>query len=166
MARIDGLYCPIGLRLAQGLRNRAWLNRHSREQNGWTAVGTTRKLQRARAISRCVAIRRDSLVAINARTARRRQHVGQGARKGCSRRRAGHPLREGQRLGPGNDRRAGFAPVRLAHLQRLARLPALSDPQMVNELATQMTRASAPAPSVEAIARESYRELSLRFPRA
>jgi rhamnose utilization protein RhaD (predicted bifunctional aldolase and dehydrogenase) len=46
---------------------------------------------------------------------------------------------------------AGFAPVRLAHLQRLARLPALSDPQMVNELATQMTRASAPAPSVEAI---------------
>src|SRR5438094_5013660 len=40
---------------------------------------------------------------------------------------------------------AGFAPVRLAHLQRLARLPALSDPQMVNELATQMTRASAPS---------------------
>ncbi len=60
----------------------------------------------------------------------------------------------------------GFAPVRLAHLQRLARLPALSDPQMVNELAIQMTRASAPAPSVEAIARESYLELSLRFPRA
>jgi rhamnose utilization protein RhaD (predicted bifunctional aldolase and dehydrogenase) len=53
--------------------------------------------------------------------------------------------------------------VRLAHLQRLARL---SDPQMINELATQMTRASAPAPSVEAIARESYRELSLRFPSA
>jgi rhamnose utilization protein RhaD (predicted bifunctional aldolase and dehydrogenase) len=60
----------------------------------------------------------------------------------------------------------GLAPVRLAHLQRLARLPAPSDPQMVNELATQMTRASAPAPSVEAIARESYRELSLGFPRA
>ncbi len=46
---------------------------------------------------------------------------------------------------------AGFAPVRLAHLQRLARLPALSDLQMVNELATHLTRASAPAPSVEAI---------------
>ena len=60
----------------------------------------------------------------------------------------------------------GFAPVRLAHLQRLARLPALSDPQVVNELVTQMTRASAPAPSVEAIARKSYREPSLRFPSA
>jgi rhamnose utilization protein RhaD (predicted bifunctional aldolase and dehydrogenase)/NAD(P)-dependent dehydrogenase (short-subunit alcohol dehydrogenase family) len=46
---------------------------------------------------------------------------------------------------------AGFAPVQLEHLRRLARLPALSDPQMVNELATHMTRASAPAPSVEAI---------------
>ena len=46
---------------------------------------------------------------------------------------------------------AGFAPVRLAHLQRLARLPALSDLAMVNELATHVTRASAPAPSVEAI---------------
>jgi len=46
---------------------------------------------------------------------------------------------------------AGFAPVRLAHLERLARLPALSDLDMVNELATHVTRASAPAPSVEAI---------------
>jgi len=46
---------------------------------------------------------------------------------------------------------AGFAPVRLDHLRRLARLPALSDLQMVNELATHLTRASAPAPSVEAI---------------
>ncbi|HEX7155746.1 MAG TPA: class II aldolase/adducin family protein, partial [Burkholderiaceae bacterium] len=46
---------------------------------------------------------------------------------------------------------AGFAPVKLAHLKRLAKLPALSDPQMVNELATHTTRASAPAPSVEAI---------------
>lgn len=45
----------------------------------------------------------------------------------------------------------GFAPVRLAHLKRLAGLPALSDPDMVNELVTNMTRASAPAPSVEAI---------------
>lgn len=46
---------------------------------------------------------------------------------------------------------AGFAPVQLGHLRRLAQLPELSDPQMVNELATHMTRASAPAPSVEAI---------------
>lgn len=45
----------------------------------------------------------------------------------------------------------GFAPVRLAHLKRLAALPALSDPAMVNELVTHMTRASAPTPSVEAI---------------
>jgi rhamnose utilization protein RhaD (predicted bifunctional aldolase and dehydrogenase)/NAD(P)-dependent dehydrogenase (short-subunit alcohol dehydrogenase family) len=46
---------------------------------------------------------------------------------------------------------AGFSPVRMDHLLALARLPALSDPQMVNELRTHMTRASAPTPSVEAI---------------
>jgi rhamnose utilization protein RhaD (predicted bifunctional aldolase and dehydrogenase)/NAD(P)-dependent dehydrogenase (short-subunit alcohol dehydrogenase family) len=46
---------------------------------------------------------------------------------------------------------AGFAPVRMAHLLALARLPSLSDPQMVNELRTRLTRASAPNPSVEAI---------------
>ncbi|MBI5462962.1 MAG: bifunctional aldolase/short-chain dehydrogenase [Gammaproteobacteria bacterium] len=45
----------------------------------------------------------------------------------------------------------GFAPVRMAHLLRLAQLPTLSDPQMVNELRTHMTDASAPTPSVEAI---------------
>jgi rhamnose utilization protein RhaD (predicted bifunctional aldolase and dehydrogenase)/NAD(P)-dependent dehydrogenase (short-subunit alcohol dehydrogenase family) len=45
----------------------------------------------------------------------------------------------------------GFAPVRLATLLKLARLEALSDTQMVNELATQVTRAGAPAPSVETI---------------
>ena len=45
----------------------------------------------------------------------------------------------------------GFAPVRMGHLVKLARLEALADPQMVNELATQVTRAGAPAPSVEAI---------------
>jgi rhamnose utilization protein RhaD (predicted bifunctional aldolase and dehydrogenase)/NAD(P)-dependent dehydrogenase (short-subunit alcohol dehydrogenase family) len=45
----------------------------------------------------------------------------------------------------------GFAPVRMAHLLKLARLEVLSDPQMVNELATQVTRAGAPGPSVEAI---------------
>ena len=46
---------------------------------------------------------------------------------------------------------AGFSPVRLAHLLKLAQLKTLSDPHMVNELATHMTRASAPAPSVETI---------------
>jgi rhamnose utilization protein RhaD (predicted bifunctional aldolase and dehydrogenase)/NAD(P)-dependent dehydrogenase (short-subunit alcohol dehydrogenase family) len=46
---------------------------------------------------------------------------------------------------------AGFAPVRMAHLLKLAKLSVLSDSQMVNELKTQMTRASAPAPSVETI---------------
>ena len=46
---------------------------------------------------------------------------------------------------------AGFAPVRMAHLLKLANLESLSDPQMVNELVSQMTRASAPAPSVETI---------------
>jgi rhamnose utilization protein RhaD (predicted bifunctional aldolase and dehydrogenase)/NAD(P)-dependent dehydrogenase (short-subunit alcohol dehydrogenase family) len=45
----------------------------------------------------------------------------------------------------------GFAPVRLNHLIRLADLDRLSDPQMMNELATQTTRAGAPKPSVEAI---------------
>ncbi|HUL40844.1 MAG TPA: bifunctional aldolase/short-chain dehydrogenase [Burkholderiales bacterium] len=46
---------------------------------------------------------------------------------------------------------AGFSPVRLRHLLRLAQLKSLSDPQMVNELKTHMTRASAPAPSIETI---------------
>jgi len=46
---------------------------------------------------------------------------------------------------------AGFAPVKLDYVRRLASLPALSDPQMVNELATHTLRAGAPAPSVEAI---------------
>ena len=46
---------------------------------------------------------------------------------------------------------AGFAPVRLEHLKKLAQLPALSDPEMVNQLVTHQTQASAPAPSVEAI---------------
>jgi rhamnose utilization protein RhaD (predicted bifunctional aldolase and dehydrogenase)/NAD(P)-dependent dehydrogenase (short-subunit alcohol dehydrogenase family) len=45
----------------------------------------------------------------------------------------------------------GFAPVRMAHLLKLARLESLPDPQMVNELLTHMTRATAPAPSVETI---------------
>ncbi|HMJ50174.1 MAG TPA: class II aldolase/adducin family protein, partial [Burkholderiales bacterium] len=46
---------------------------------------------------------------------------------------------------------AGFSPVRLLHLLRLAELETLSDPQMVNELKTHMTRATAPAPSIETI---------------
>ena len=46
---------------------------------------------------------------------------------------------------------AGFAPVRLDHVARLAQLPALSDPGMVNQLATCVTRSGAPAPSVETI---------------
>ena len=46
---------------------------------------------------------------------------------------------------------AGFSPVRLDHLLKLAKLKQLSDPQMINELRTHMTKASAPTPSVEAI---------------
>jgi rhamnose utilization protein RhaD (predicted bifunctional aldolase and dehydrogenase)/NAD(P)-dependent dehydrogenase (short-subunit alcohol dehydrogenase family) len=46
---------------------------------------------------------------------------------------------------------AGFAPVRMGHLLKLAQLPALSDPQMVNELKTHTIDATAPTPSVEAI---------------
>ena len=46
---------------------------------------------------------------------------------------------------------AGFAPVQLDYLQRLAQLDALSDTQMVDQLATHMRKASAPAPSVETI---------------
>jgi len=45
----------------------------------------------------------------------------------------------------------GFSPVRMQHLLKLAKLPRLSDLQMVNELRTHMTLASAPTPSVEAI---------------
>jgi rhamnose utilization protein RhaD (predicted bifunctional aldolase and dehydrogenase)/NAD(P)-dependent dehydrogenase (short-subunit alcohol dehydrogenase family) len=46
---------------------------------------------------------------------------------------------------------AGFAPVRLPHLLRLAGLKTMTDSQMSNELLTHLTRASAPAPSVETI---------------
>ncbi|MBE9114837.1 bifunctional aldolase/short-chain dehydrogenase [Lusitaniella coriacea LEGE 07157] len=46
---------------------------------------------------------------------------------------------------------AGFSPVRIPHLLELAKLETLSDPEMVNELKTNMTRAIAPAPSVETI---------------
>ena len=46
---------------------------------------------------------------------------------------------------------AGFSPVRMQRLVELSQLPALSDPQMVNEMRTHMLRADAPTPSVEAI---------------
>lgn len=46
---------------------------------------------------------------------------------------------------------AGFSPVRLEHLQKLATLESLSDLDMVNELRCNMLQASAPTPSVEAI---------------
>ena len=46
---------------------------------------------------------------------------------------------------------AGFTPVQLDYVRRLARLATLPDPQMINELNTHMLRASAPAPSVETI---------------
>jgi rhamnose utilization protein RhaD (predicted bifunctional aldolase and dehydrogenase)/NAD(P)-dependent dehydrogenase (short-subunit alcohol dehydrogenase family) len=45
----------------------------------------------------------------------------------------------------------GFAPVKLDYMRRLAQLERLSDPQMVNELATHTLRAGAPAPSVETL---------------
>jgi rhamnose utilization protein RhaD (predicted bifunctional aldolase and dehydrogenase)/NAD(P)-dependent dehydrogenase (short-subunit alcohol dehydrogenase family) len=46
---------------------------------------------------------------------------------------------------------SGLSPVRMGRLLALAKLPSLPDPQMVNELRTHMTRATAPTPSVEAI---------------
>jgi len=45
----------------------------------------------------------------------------------------------------------GFSPVRLSHVLRLAELPSLSDPEMVNQLVTHMLMAAAPAPSIETI---------------
>lgn len=46
---------------------------------------------------------------------------------------------------------SGFTPVRLPPVARLASLPALSDARMVSELAIQITRPGAAAPSVETI---------------
>ena len=46
---------------------------------------------------------------------------------------------------------AGFSPVRMSHMLELSKLDSLSDPQMVNELKTQLTDSSAPSPSVETI---------------
>lgn len=47
--------------------------------------------------------------------------------------------------------RRGFSPVRMRRLLGLAQLPELSDARMASELKSNMTDASAPAPSVEAI---------------
>ncbi len=47
--------------------------------------------------------------------------------------------------------KAGFSPVRMAHMVKLSKLESLSDPEMVNELKTQLTNSLAPAPSVETI---------------
>jgi rhamnose utilization protein RhaD (predicted bifunctional aldolase and dehydrogenase)/NAD(P)-dependent dehydrogenase (short-subunit alcohol dehydrogenase family) len=46
---------------------------------------------------------------------------------------------------------AGFTPVRMDPLLKLAQLESLSDSEMVNQLKIHQTRASAPTPSVEAI---------------
>ena len=45
----------------------------------------------------------------------------------------------------------GFTPIRMDHLVKLAGLETLSDLQMVNEMKTHQTIASAPSGSVEAI---------------
>jgi len=45
----------------------------------------------------------------------------------------------------------GFAPLPLAYMQKLPRLPSLSDAQMLNELNTHVLRAGAPSPSVETL---------------
>jgi len=45
----------------------------------------------------------------------------------------------------------GFSPVRMSHMLKLSKLKSLSDPQMVNELKTQLTNAASPTPSVETI---------------
>src|SRR5262245_46471522 len=45
----------------------------------------------------------------------------------------------------------GFTPLPLDYVRRLTTLDKLSDPQMVNELATHSLRAGAPAPSVETL---------------
>jgi len=46
---------------------------------------------------------------------------------------------------------AGYAPVQMQHLLKLADLDAMTDSQMVNELKTHMLDANAPTPSVETI---------------
>jgi rhamnose utilization protein RhaD (predicted bifunctional aldolase and dehydrogenase)/NAD(P)-dependent dehydrogenase (short-subunit alcohol dehydrogenase family) len=45
----------------------------------------------------------------------------------------------------------GFVPLPLAYMEKLPRLAALSDAQMVNELNTHVLRAGAPSPSVETL---------------
>ena len=60
----------------------------------------------------------------------------------------------------GTIEKAGFAPVRMDHLLRLAQLPELPDVQMAYELRRATIDSSAPAPSVEAILHAS---LPFRF---
>ena len=45
----------------------------------------------------------------------------------------------------------GFVPLPLAYMQKLPRLPSMSDAQMVNELNTHVLSAGAPSPSVETL---------------
>ena len=45
----------------------------------------------------------------------------------------------------------GFSPVRMEHMLKLSKLESLTDPQMINELKTQLTNITAPTPSVETI---------------
>ena len=66
-----------------------------------------------------------------ARAPRRRQHVGQGAVGRHHRTRGRRPLRQGQRVGPGHDRAAGFTPLPLARLHELLGLDTLSDTDMM-----------------------------------
>lgn len=54
----------------------------------------------------------------------------------------------------------GFSPVLLDYVRKLGTLGSLADTQMVNELATHMTRAGAPGPSIETILHAS---LPFRF---
>ena len=44
--------------------------------------------------------------------------------------------------------KAGFSPVRMNHMLNLSKLDSLSDPQMVNELKTQLTNASSPKENI------------------
>jgi rhamnose utilization protein RhaD (predicted bifunctional aldolase and dehydrogenase) len=46
---------------------------------------------------------------------------------------------------------AGFSPVKINHLLKLAELDSLSDSAMLNEFVTHLTKSSAPVPSVETI---------------
>src|SRR3954453_18945565 len=61
---------------------------------------------------------------------------------------------------------AAFPAVMLGYVRRLAGLPSLSDPQMVNELNTHTLRAGAPSPSVETILHASLPHTYVDHPHA